>query len=94
MREKILQEIEDILCDYYEAATDGRICDEEMQKLMGNSDWADLVIYRIFATLFPDNVENRAFCWDSDEGKEFTMAVKTRPEWVSELMDENETGEW
>lgn len=46
-RAEAIEEISDILCDYYEAATNGHLCDEEAQKLMGNEDWADTILYRI-----------------------------------------------
>lgn len=88
MRKEILKEIEDILCDYYEAATDGHLCTEEIQKMMGNEDWADTILYRIMVTLFPDEVENKAF-WDSDKNEEFNKKINTRPQWVKELIGED-----
>lgn len=87
MRKQILKEIEDILCKYYEGATNGTVCDEEIQRLMSNSAWADIILYRIMVTLFPDNTEDRSF-WDPNTNKEFIVTVNTRPEWVSELIKE------
>lgn len=89
MREQVLREIENILCEYYEAATDGHICDEEAQKMMGNKDWADTILYRVFNELFPKKTEGREF-WDYDRNTSFTQTVDTRPSWVIELLGEND----
>jgi len=51
MKEKLIEEIDTILCDYYEAATNGKRCCEEVQAFMGNKDWADTILFRVFEVL-------------------------------------------
>lgn len=87
LKEKLIDEINDILCEYYEAATNGHLCTEEIQAFMGNKDWADTILYRTLVTMFPENIESRAF-WDSDKNEEVIKNIDARPFWVKELMGE------
>ena len=46
-RSEALEIINGILCEYYEAATDGKLCDDEAQDIMGNLDWSDDILFRL-----------------------------------------------
>lgn len=51
MKNKLIEEIDGILCDYYEAASNGKRCCEEVQAFMGNKDWADTILFRVLEVL-------------------------------------------
>lgn len=64
-KSKILDLIEEVLCDYYEAATDGHVCTTEAQEFMGNRDWADAILFRILNEL---HTMPTPYVWDYKNG--------------------------
>jgi len=77
-RNKAIQEIYDILAEFYECATDGYILDEERDKLVGTKDWADTILYRLEKLGMSPPIKESSIPLTGDDGVKHHIAVEVR----------------